>query len=900
MEECDEAARSSAGPMQMEFGDYELLEEIGRGGQGVVYRARQKSLNRTVALKVIGLGQWAAKAHLKRFRLEAEAAASLDHPCIVPIHEVGEREGCCYFSMNLVEGNQLDEVVRREPMPLRRAAELIAKLARTVHYAHEHGILHRDIKPGNVLLDARGEPHLTDFGLARLVETESTVTRTMEVLGTPSYMAPEQAVGSNARVSRATDVYGLGAVLYQLLTGHTPFAGGTTFETVRLVLDTEPRQPRLWNPKIDRDLNTICLKCLEKDPRRRYASALAVAEDLERWLKHEPIRARRTGLVTRGRKWVRRNPSIAVMAAMLLVLAVPLGVMIWKNESERSAASNAAPPEKSIAVLPFSNLSKEQENAFFADGVQDEILADLAKVADLKVVSRTSVMPYKSGMARNLRQIGQQLGVAHVVEGSVQRAGNRVRVNAQLVDARTDRHLWGQTYDRGLADVFAIQSEIAKTIADQLQAKLSPSEKNAIERPPTSDISAFDLYTRAKDIILTSSSRGKADCLQAVDLLNQAVAHDASFYDAYCQLAYAHDALYFFGYDHTSARLALAEAALQAASRLRPDAGETHLARGQNLYWAYGDYDGALAELEVARQTLSNDARIFGLTGLIQRRQGHWEESTQNLERAVELNPRDIDTLVLGVAANYWFCRRYAEAKPWAARVLAFEPNNSFTKVWLAGVDLDWKADTQPLHQTIDSIRATNPAAIPSIAADWVICALAERDAAAAKDALIVFGQEPIHFIDNVRFNRPFAEGVIARMTKDDEKARSAFTAARAEQEKIVQAQPNYGPALCVLGLIDAGLGRKEEALREGRRAVELLPVEKDSMNGTNMVKYLAMIAAWVGDKDLACEQLANVIRRPSSLSYGQLKLMPFWDPLRGDPRFEKLVKESKQPFALK
>jgi serine/threonine protein kinase/tetratricopeptide (TPR) repeat protein len=900
MEECDEAARSSAGPMQMEFGDYELLEEIGRGGQGVVYRARQKSLNRTVALKVIGLGQWAAKAHLKRFRLEAEAAASLDHPCIVPIHEVGEREGCCYFSMNLVEGNQLDEVVRREPMPLRRAAELIAKLARTVHYAHEHGILHRDIKPGNVLLDARGEPHLTDFGLARLVETESTVTRTMEVLGTPSYMAPEQAVGSNARVSRATDVYGLGAVLYQLLTGHTPFAGGTTFETVRLVLDTEPRQPRLWNPKIDRDLNTICLKCLEKDPRRRYASALAVAEDLERWLKHEPIRARRTGLVTRGRKWVRRNPSIAVMAAMLLVLAVPLGVMIWKNESERSAASNAAPPEKSIAVLPFSNLSKEQENAFFADGVQDEILADLAKVADLKVVSRTSVMPYKSGMARNLRQIGQQLGVAHVVEGSVQRAGNRVRVNAQLVDARTDRHLWGQTYDRGLADVFAIQSEIAKTIADQLQAKLSPSEKNAIERPPTSDISAFDLYTRAKDIILTSSSRGKADCLQAVDLLNQAVAHDASFYDAYCQLAYAHDALYFFGYDHTSARLALAEAALQAASRLRPDAGETHLARGQNLYWAYGDYDGALAELEVARQTLPNDARIFGLTGLIQRRQGHWEESTQNLERAVELNPRDIDTLVLGVAANYWFCRRYAEAKPWAARVLAFEPNNSFTKVWLAGVDLDWKADTQPLHQTIDSIRATNPAAIPSIAADWVICALAERDAAAAKDALIVFGQEPIHFIDNVRFNRPFAEGVIARMTKDDEKARSAFTAARAEQEKIVQAQPNYGPALCVLGLIDAGLGRKEEALREGRRAVELLPVEKDSMNGTNMVKYLAMIAAWVGDKDLACEQLANVIRRPSSLSYGQLKLMPFWDPLRGDPRFEKLVKESKQPFALK
>src|SRR5437867_5505401 len=445
-------------------------------------------------------------------------------------------------------------------------------------------------------------------------------------------------------------------------------------------------------------------------------------------------------------------------------------------------------PEKSIAVLPFENLSDDKQNAYFAEGVQDEILTDLAKIADLKVISRASVMHYKSGAARNLREIGKELGVAHVVEGSVQRTGNRVRVNAQLVDARTDRHLWGQTYDRDLADVFAIQSEIAKTIADQLQAKLSPREEDAIQRSPTSDISAFDLYARAKNILLTISSRGKADCLQAVDLLNQAVARDPSFFDAYWQLAYAHDALYFYGLDHTSARLALAEAALQAASRLRPDAGETHLARGQNLYWGYLDYDGALAELEVARQTLPNDARIFRWTGLIQRRQGRWEESTRNLERAAELDPRDIETLVLNVAGNYSLLRRYAEAKQWLARVLAFEPNDADTKVTLAGVDLDWKADTRPLHQMIDSIRGTNPAPPPSIVNDWLICALAERDGTAAKNALIALGENAILFNDNVLFNRAFVEGVIARMTKDDEKARSAFTAARAEQEKIGQA----------------------------------------------------------------------------------------------------------------
>src|SRR3989442_162230 len=340
-----------------ELGDYELLEEVGRGGQGVVFRARQKSLNRTVALKVISLGQWASKAHLKRFRREAEAAASLDHPSIVPIYEVGEREGACYFSMKFVEGGQLDEVVKRAPMSIRQAAELIAKVARTVHYAHEHGILHRDIKPGNILLDQQGEPHLTDFGLARLVETESTVTRTMEVLGTPSYMAPEQAVGNNAGVTSATDIYGLGAVLYQLLTGHPPFAGGTTYETIKLLLDTEPRLPRVLNPKIDRDLSTICLKCLEKDPKRRYSSALALGDDLERWLKHEPILARHTGIFTRGKKWVRRNPTSALLAASLIALAAAIGWNVWKSEFIRP------PVTTGIAVLPFENLSDEKEHA---------------------------------------------------------------------------------------------------------------------------------------------------------------------------------------------------------------------------------------------------------------------------------------------------------------------------------------------------------------------------------------------------------------------------------------------------------------------------------------------------------------------------------------------------------
>src|SRR5438445_236070 len=337
-------------PMIMQFGDYELLEEIGRGGQGVVYRARQKSLNRTVALKVIGLGHWASTPHLRRFRRDAEAAASLEHPQIVPIYEIGEREGSCYFSMKFVEGGQLDEVVRREPMPARRAAELLVKIAHTVQFAHERGILHRDIKPGNILLDRHGEPHLTDFGLARLVEAESTITNSFDVLGTPSYMAPEQAAGHVKELTAAADVYSLGAVFYQMLTGEPPFAGGTTYETIRLVLESEPRNPRVRNPKIDVDLATICLKCLEKDPTKRYATAGVLADDIERWLCHEPIRARRTGVVIRGKKWLQRNPTTAVSVVSLAGLVAAVGGMIWKSDSFHPPATTG------FAVLPLEKL----------------------------------------------------------------------------------------------------------------------------------------------------------------------------------------------------------------------------------------------------------------------------------------------------------------------------------------------------------------------------------------------------------------------------------------------------------------------------------------------------------------------------------------------------------------
>jgi eukaryotic-like serine/threonine-protein kinase len=544
-------------------------------------------------------------------------------------------------------------------------------------------------------------------------------------------------------------------------------------------------------------------------------------------------------------------------------------------------------PEKSIAVLPFENLSDEKEHSVFADGVQDDILTKLAKVADLKVISRTSVMQYRG--KRDLREIGEELGVSHVLEGTVRRANEKVHVNAQLVDARTGMDVWAEEYDRDLNEVFAIEAELAQAIAIRLGANVSARETLTMQEPPTRDLVAYDLYTRAKnlDLAATFGDKVRGDYLfQAADLLNQAIARDPSFFQAYCQLAQAHDRIYSRGYDHTPARLAMAEAAVQAASRLRPDAGETHLTRAQNLYHGYLDYDRALAELEVARQSLPNEARIFQLMGAVQRRQGRWKESTQNLERAVELNPRDLET-VRQIVLSYYFFRRYPEEASLLDRALAIEPNHVETKVVRALLDLAWKADTRPLHQVIDEIRARNPDSVKSIASEWLICALVERDAAAAKDALIAGGDTPF---DDIPTNRPFVEGLIARMTGDDEKAHAAFIAARTEHEKIVQAEPNFGPAWCVLGLIHAALGQKDEALREGHRALELVPVEKDAVRGPAMIEYLAMIAAWAGDKDTACEQLAIAVRPPSDISYGELKLAPWWDPLRGDRRFEQIV----------
>jgi len=894
LDSAQEATRSERlEKMLGELGDYELLEEVGRGGQGVVFRARQKSLNRTVALKVISLGQWASKGHVKRFRREAEAAASLDHPSIVPIYEVGERDSSCYFSMKFVEGGQLDEVVRRTPMSIRHAAELIAKVARTVHYAHEHGILHRDIKPGNILLDQKGEPLLTDFGLARLVEAESTVTRTLEVMGTPSYMAPEQAAGQTTKLSKAADIYGLGAVLYQLLTGHPPFAGGTTFETVRLVLDTEPRPPRLLNPKIDRELSTICLKYLEKDPKRRYASALALAEDLEHWLKHEPIRAKRSGFFIHARKWMRRKPALAALIASLVALVAAMGWNVWKSELI------SRPATKGIAVLPFENLSHDPDNAYLADGIQEEILTRLASIAGLKVISRTSTSRYQS-KPRNLAEIGKQLRVANILEGSVQKTADKVRVNVQLINAQTDSHLWADTYDRKLTNIFGVESEIAKGIAASLQAKLTGREEQALAVKPTNNPEAYDAYLRGLAYSLKAMAPMPANALGAQKYLREAVRLDPKFALAWALLSYVDSR----GYrtlllQPTAALREEARLAAETALTLQPNLGEAVWTKGYYHYACLKDYDTAVRYFEEARQLLPNSSRIAESLAYVARRRGQWDRSEAYFNEAERLDPRNVHLLTQH-GLSYIELRRFPEAKRKFDQVLDIVPDDIDTVSYKAAIaqaegDLPGAAALlAPLHPAGDDPQAVET---------QVYQAILERRPALVIPRLKEILAKPDPALGFFNGELLFWLGWAQEVAGDHSAAQGSWRQARSELESFLKEQPENYLLMGDLALTNMGLGDKAAAFALTEQAMAALPIEKDATDGPIPIEILARVAAKMDEPDRAIAALQKLLSIPYEGAFAKtvppltpalLRLDPMFDPLHNDSRFQKLCEGQK------
>ncbi len=888
------------------IGHYEISKRIGSGGMGEVYLASDISAGRKAALKLLPTQFTGDAERMKRFQQEARAVAGLNHPNILTIYEVGADSSLRYIASELIEGETLRQRLGRESMQLGEAVEIAIQVAGALGAAHEAGVIHRDVKPENIMLRPDGYVKVLDFGIAKLAEQEVPVTMAEEealllvetnlgsVLGTVRYMSPEQARG--AHVDRRTDIWSLGVVLYEMLTGHVPFTGDTPGEVMSSILEREPPSLTSYVAHPSADLQQIVSKTLRKDREERYHSAHELLEALK-GLRHKLEFQAESDRSTPAPSWLRWTRSPTALALLLLVAALALALPFYRHRSR----TPSSPPEKSIAVLPFENLSKDEENAFFAGGVQDEILNDLAKIADLKVISRTSVMQYKSGITRNLKEIAQQLGVNNVVEGSVRRSGDHVRVSVQLIDARTGNHLWAEQYDRDVADVIAIQSEIAQQIADQLRSKLSPAERKAIAERPTTDLVAYALYTKAKQLDTWGNWEGVEKSLnQRVELLEKATQRDPNFALAYCALAKAQDDLF----DRTDDRkhLELAKKAAEAALQLRPDLAEAHLELARYYFYPgvfTNNFDRARDELTIVRRKLPNNSEALALEGLIDSYQNRWDASLANLQKAMDLDPRNGE-VAAKLGEVYLETHRYNEFEQLITRAAASGAlDNPTSQQYLAQMKL-MQGDPVAAQSLLDQVP------LDYSPGSWIWAtrfkaALYLHDYDAANRMLAA---TPARWADAIFGGQPpesFDYGVVAHARGDKQKALAAFAAARKRLEatwgdkaKDSANIVDVADYFAATARLDAGLGQKEDAIREARRAVDLVPIAKDSVNGPIYVDNLAQVYAWTGERDRALEQLEIVAKLPGYTSYGDLRFNPRWDELRGDKRFDKIVAAAK------
>ena len=912
-------------PSQLRFEHYQVLTlddgtplELGRGAMGVTYKALDVNLRNAVALKVINARFIGDESARRRFVREARAAASVRHPNVASVFHLGKSGDSYFYAMEFVDGESLDKVVRRsgrlEPLT---ALKLTARVAAGLEAIDQQKLVHRDIKPSNIMVSMHGDnianAKIIDLGLAKgTVADDSSISEISiqgAFVGTPNYASPEQFAGAGADIR--SDLYSLGITLWETLAGEVPFKGSTPRLIYQHQHATLPVDKLTHVPQ---PVIALLEVLLEKDPARRFQTPTEllqvipkVTEALEsgRRVSTDQLRLEVDGIAARPKQSI-GHPLLTGMRMRVIkwLLASVLGIagllLAWFFLSGhggfffKQRIVQAVPTEKSIAVLPFENISANKDDAYFADGVQDEILNNLAKVAQLKVISRTSVMQYRADAKRDLRQIANVLGVANVLEGTVRREGNHVRVSTELVDARNDTAIWADSYDRDLTNIFSIQSEIAQTVASKLSAQLSPEERKGIEEKPTNNLEAYDIYLQAKELLRSNSgvvllSHEQKNLSKAINLLEDATQKDGKFALAYCMIANAHDYLYFDRVDHTPERRALGDAAVNEALRLRPDLAEVHLAAAFHLYSCYRDFERARVQIAIAAQALSNNSDLLQLTALIDQVQGRWEKATAGLERAVTLDPRNPE--ILGsLSDNYWCLRRYRDYERIQDRLAELAPDQPLFPLYKAESAFAEKAD-------LKTLRAAHEALPSSIKDDvqitWqrVFYPMCARDFAVAGEIVSKSPNEEMIFFEALVPRRIVA--LWLELVQGNHPTMEEFGAAREQLYRKVEADRTNPFLLTALALADVALGRKEESIQEGRRAMEMRPISEDAADGPVIAVNVAAVYAWANKPDLAFEQLNILIKIPSFwFNYGDLKTNPSWDPLRNDPRFEKLLAE--------
>jgi serine/threonine protein kinase len=920
-------------PSEFRFEHYEVLTrddgtplELGRGAMGVTYKALDVNLRYAVALKVINARFIGDESARRRFVREARAAASVRHPNIASVFHLGKSGDSYFYAMEFVDGESLDKVIRRSSrLDPSTALKVTALVAAGLEAIDQQNLVHRDIKPSNIMVSLRGDnianAKIIDLGLAKgTVEDDaiSAISIQGTFAGTPTYASPEQFAGVGADIR--SDLYSLGITLWEMLAGEVPFKGSTS----RLI--DQHQHASLPVEKLTRTpqpIIALLAVLLEKDPARRFQTPTELLQALPRVTEAinsgrrlttsrlrsglGEIAARPEQSTRRLRRALTGTRMRAFKWLLLSVLGIAALLFAWFFFSGHAGpffnqrVAEAVPTEKSVAVLPFENISANKDDAYFADGVQDEILNNLAKIAQLKVISRTSVMQYRADTKRDLRQIANALGVANVLEGAVRREGNHVRVSTELVDARNDNTIWADSYDRDLTDIFSIQSEVAQAIASKLTATLSPEEKRYIEKKPTENLEAYDLYLRAKELIVSvrvsmNVKNVEKPLVDAIGLLEQAVRLDPKFTLAYCASAQARDSLYFM-YDPTLEQRALGDVAVNSALGLQPDLPEVRLVYAERLYLVYRDYERARVQLAIARRGLPNDAEAIALGARMDRRQGQFEKAIEEFKEAIKRDPRN--TLwIQDLADTLYYTRQFRAAEQAFDRMIELRPDLPILKV------------KKPLYVTFyktgddTAVRSAIVALPTAMAGDRGVLSLRLKFALVDRDGPQT--QELIERMNGGEDEGWFAYGdhpvqvgcysiMLARLKGEQPGGKSNFAETREQLNQKFQKSSGNAEIACLLSnlaVVDALLGQKEAAVAEAKRAVEMLSISKDALEGPGIVMNLAVVYAWTNEFDRAFETLSLLTKTPFGIFYGQLKRDPYWDPLRKDPRFEKLLAE--------
>ena len=841
--------------------------ELGRGAMGITYKAFDVDLRFPVTLKVISEKYVGDESARLRFLREARAAAKVRHPNLASVFHLGRSGGEYFYAMEFVEGETLESLIKRSGrLEAKLALEVVSQVAAGLAAVHEQKLVHRDIKPTNIMVrlkdDGRVTAKIIDLGLAKGVSehgSESAISTPGDFAGTPEFASPEQFAGLSVDVR--SDLYSLGVTLWSMLTGIAPFRG----------TPAEVMFQHLHSPLPVDTLNgfppgvvSLLEKLLAKDPAQRFADA------------RELINAISPVIVETDSKRFRRHQRSRPNA--------DAGGRFQKKRVVRAE-------DRSIAVLPFDSLSPGKRDTYFADGVQDEILSKLTKISQLKVISRTSVMTYRAGGNRNLRSIASALGVVNVVEGTVRRDGNRVRITIRLVDARIDEALWSESYDRELTDIFGIQSEVAQTVASKLSARLSPEERKRIAERPTNSLEAYDLYLQGKELIVEAEiawENRPENIFSGIRFMEEAIRKDPTFALAYCFSARAHADLYAMGFDRTLVRRGLGDAAVSEALRLGPDLPEAHLTAAFHFFACYHDFKKARVHIAIAQRTFPNSPYAIRVLARVERPQGRWEESTKALEKACSLDPLNSELLVT-LGQNYQALRRYGKADQIFDRLIELEPNRPMYKVQKAVDAYLRTGDVQSYRLVLEGM----PSSIkddPYIAPVRFSTALCARDWATAKQ--ILSDKEHPFFMESVAVPRGCGEICLATAKGKHPSMEGGFAEARNQLKQKVEENPEDPQLLSVLAVVDALLGLKAEAIEEATRAVEMVPVSRDAMTGIGLVWNLATVYALTKEPDLAFRELAYLARTPNGIHYGDLKSSYELDSLRTDPRFDKLLAE--------